>query len=124
VFTGDKFSRDAEGFYHYAGRADDMMKVSGMWVSPGEVENILLAHPAVAECAVVGRPDALGLVRPVAYIVVRAGLVTPSGGLDSEINGWLHTRLVAFKCPHEFRFVSELPKTASGKIQRFLLRSC
>ena len=123
VFTGDKFSRDAEGFYHYAGRADDMMKVSGMWVSPGEVENALLAHPAVAECAVVGRADALGLVRPVAFIVLRAGLANPAGGLDSEINGWLHTRLVGFKCPHEFRFVSELPKTATGKIQRFLLRS-
>jgi len=123
VFTGDKFSRDVEGLYHYAGRADDMMKVSGMWVSPGEVENALLSHPAVAECAVVGLPDALGLVRPVAFIVVRPGVVTPAGGLDSEINGWLHTRLVGFKCPHEFRFVSELPKTASGKIQRFLLRS-
>ncbi len=123
VFTGDKFSRDAEGFYHYAGRADDMMKVSGMWVSPGEVENALLAHPAVAECAVVGRPDALGLVRPVAFIVLRPGLTNPAGGLDSEINGWLHTRLVGFKCPHEFRFVPELPKTATGKLQRFLLRS-
>jgi benzoate-CoA ligase family protein len=123
VFTGDKFSRDAEGFYHYAGRADDMMKVSGMWVSPGEVENALLAHPAIAECAVVGLADALGLVRPVAFIVLRAGLTNPAGGLDSEINGWLHTRLVGFKCPHEFRFVSELPKTATGKIQRFLLRS-
>jgi benzoate-CoA ligase family protein len=123
VFTGDKFTRDAEGFYHYAGRADDMMKVSGMWVSPGEVENALLAHPAIAECAVVGRPDALGLVRPVAFIVLRAGLTNPAGGLDSEINGWLHTRLVGFKCPHEFRFVPELPKTATGKIQRFLLRS-
>jgi benzoate-CoA ligase family protein len=123
VFTGDKFTRDAEGFYHYAGRADDMMKVSGMWVSPGEVENALLAHPAIAECAVVGRADALGLVRPVAFIVLRAGLTNPAGGLDSEINGWLHTRLVGFKCPHEFRFVSELPKTATGKIQRFLLRS-
>ncbi len=123
VFTGDKFTRDAEGFYHYAGRADDMMKVSGMWVSPGEVENALLAHPAIAECAVVGMADALGLVRPVAFIVLRAGLTNPAGGLDSEINGWLHTRLVGFKCPHEFRFVSELPKTATGKIQRFLLRS-
>ena len=123
VFTGDKFSRDSEGFYHYAGRADDMMKVSGMWVSPGEVENALLSHPAVAECAVVGRVDAMGLARPVAYIVLRPGLPAPAGGLDSEINGWLHTRLVGFKCPHEFRFVTELPKTATGKIQRFLLRS-
>lgn len=123
IFTGDKFTRDAEGFYYYAGRADDMMKVSGMWVSPREVENALLAHSAVAECAVVGRADALGLVRPVAFIVLRDGLTNPAGGLDSEINGWLHTRLVGFKCPHEFRFVSELPKTATGKIQRFLLRS-
>ena len=123
VFTGDKFTRDAEGFYHYAGRADDMMKVSGMWVSPGEVENALLSHPAIAECAVVGLADALGLMRPVAFIVLRPGLTSPAGGLDSEINGWLHTRLVGFKCPHEFRFVSELPKTATGKIQRFLLRS-
>ena len=123
VFTGDKFTRDAEGFYRYAGRADDMMKVSGMWVSPGEVENALLSHPAIAECAVVGLADALGLVRPVAFIVLRTGLTNPAGGLDSEINGWLHTRLVGFKCPHEFRFVSELPKTATGKIQRFLLRS-
>src|SRR5271154_5712902 len=123
VNTGDKFSRDAEGCFFYRGRADDMMKVSGMWVSPGEGENALLAHPAVAECAVVGRSDALGLVRPVAFIVLRAGLTNPAGGLDSEINGWLHTRLVGFKCPHEFRFVPELPKTATGKIQRFLLRS-
>ena len=123
VFTGDKFTRDTEGFYHYAGRADDMMKVSGMWVSPGEVENALLSHPAIAECAVVGLADALGLMRPVAFIVLRPGLTSPAGGLDSEINGWLHTRLVGFKCPHEFRFVSELPKTATGKIQRFLLRS-
>ena len=123
VLTGDKFTRDADGYFHYSGRSDDMMKVSGMWVSPGEVENALLGHAAVAECAVVGRADALGLVRPVAFIVLRAGIVNPAGGLDSEINGWLRTRLPGFKCPHEFRFVSELPKTATGKIQRFLLRS-
>jgi benzoate-CoA ligase family protein len=123
VLTGDKFTRDAEGYFHYSGRSDDMMKVSGMWVSPGEVENALLGHPAVAECAVVGRADAVGLVHPVAFIVLRAGITAPAGGLDSEINGWLRTRLAGFKCPHEFRFVAELPKTATGKIQRFLLRS-
>ena len=123
VLTGDKFTRDADGYFHYTGRSDDMMKVSGMWVSPGEVENALLGHPAVAECAVVGRADAMGLVHPVAFIVLRAGIATPAGGLDSEINGWLRTRLAGFKCPHEFRFVAELPKTATGKIQRFLLRS-
>ena len=123
VNTGDKFTRDADGYYHYCGRADDMMKVSGMWVSPGEVENALLAHSAVAECAVVGHADAVGLVRPVAYIVLRRGVANSAGGLDSEINGWLRTRLPGFKCPHEFRFVPELPKTATGKIQRYLLRS-
>jgi benzoate-CoA ligase family protein len=123
VNTGDKFTRDADGYYRYCGRADDMMKVSGMWVSPGEVENALLAHSAVAECAVVGHADSVGLVRPVAYIVLRHGVANSAGGLDSEINGWLRTRLPGFKCPHEFRFVPELPKTATGKIQRYLLRS-
>lgn len=120
--TADKFTRDADGFYHYCGRADDMIKVSGMWVSPGEVENALLAHPAVSECAVVGRADGIGLVRPIAFIVLRSGVGTPAGGLDSELNDWLHKRLVGFKCPREFRFVPELPKTATGKVQRFLLR--
>jgi acyl-coenzyme A synthetase/AMP-(fatty) acid ligase len=98
------------------------MKVSGMWVSPSEVENALLGHPAVAECAVVGRPDQVGLVRPVAFIVLRSGVAAPAGGLDSELHGWLHTRLVGFKCPQEFHVVTELPKTSTGKIQRFLLR--
>jgi|HubBroStandDraft_1064217.scaffolds.fasta_scaffold06456_8 benzoate-CoA ligase family protein len=120
--TGDKFFRDADGFYHYCGRSDDMMKVSGMWVSPSEVENALLGHPAVAECAVVGRPDSVGLVRPVAFVVLRRGVRPPAGGLDSELHGWLHTRLVGFKCPQEFHVVAELPKTSTGKVQRFLLR--
>jgi benzoate-CoA ligase family protein len=121
--TGDKLWRDAKGFYHYGGRADDMMKVSGMWVSPVEVENALLGHPAVAECAVVGQFDSVGLTRPVAYVVLRRGLEQPGGAMDSEISAWLRTRLVGYKCPEEFHFVSELPKTATGKIQRFRLRS-
>jgi benzoate-CoA ligase family protein len=121
--TGDKLTRDPRGFYHYGGRADDMMKVSGMWVSPVEVENALLGHPAVAECAVVGQFDSVGLTRPVAYIVLRRGVEQPGGAMDSEISAWLRTRLVGYKCPEEFRFVAELPKTATGKIQRFRLRS-
>jgi benzoate-CoA ligase family protein len=121
--TGDQLSRDAEGFYHYCGRADDMMKVSGMWVSPMEVENALLGHPAVAECAVVGQFDSIGLTRPVAYVVLRRGVQQPGGAMNSEISAWLRTRLVGYKCPEEFRFVAELPKTATGKIQRFRLRS-
>ncbi len=122
VNTGDKFSRDAAGYFYYRGRADDMMKVSGMWVSPGEVENALLGHAAVAECAVVGNADAVGLVRPVAYIVLRQSVTNTAGGLDSEIYGWLRTRLPGFKCPQEYRFVKELPRTATGKVQRYLLR--
>src|ERR1700722_892588 len=122
VNTGDKFSRDADGYFYYRGRADDMMKVSGMWVSPGEVENALLGHAAIAECAVVGNADAVGLVRPVAYIVLRQSVTNTAGGLDSEIYGWLRTRLPGFKCPQEYRFVKELPRTATGKIQRYLLR--
>jgi benzoate-CoA ligase family protein len=122
VNTGDKFSRDADGYFYYRGRADDMMKVSGMWVSPGEVENALLGHAAVADCAVVGNADAVGLVRPVAYIVLRPSVTNTAGGLDSEIYGWLRTRLPGFKCPQEYRFVKDLPRTATGKIQRFLLR--
>jgi benzoate-CoA ligase family protein len=122
VLTGDKFSRDADGYYHYHGRADDMMKVSGMWVSPGEVENVLLGHPAVAEAAVVGSADSVGLTHTIAFVVLRHGIQQPAGGLDSEIHAWLRTRLVGYKCPHDIRFVAELPKTATGKIQRFLLR--
>jgi len=121
--TGDKLTRDSDGFYHYCGRADDMMKVSGMWVSPADVENALLAHPAVAECAVVGHADALGLTRSVAYIVLRPGVQQPGGGLDSEIGSWLRTRLVGYKCPEAYHFLPELPKTATGKIQRYLLRA-
>lgn len=123
VLTGDKFSRDADGFYRYHGRVDDMIKVSGMWVSPSEVENALLAHPAVLEAAVVGLSDAMGITRTMAFLVLRQGIQQPAGGLDSEIHAWLRTRLVGYKCPHEIRFVAELPKTATGKIQRFLLRS-
>jgi benzoate-CoA ligase family protein len=122
VNTGDKFSRDADGYFYYRGRADDMMKVSGMWVSPGEVENALMGHPAIAECAVVGNADAVGLVRPVAYIVLHQSVTNTAGSLDSEIYGWLRTRLPGFKCPQEYRFVKELPRTATGKVQRYLLR--
>jgi acyl-coenzyme A synthetase/AMP-(fatty) acid ligase len=122
ILTGDKFTRDADGFYHYCGRGDDMMKVAGMWVSPSEVENALLSHPAVAEAAVVAHADSVGITRTIGFVVLSPGIMQPAGGLDSEIHAWVHTRLVGYKCPHEIRFVSELPKTATGKIQRFVLR--
>jgi benzoate-CoA ligase family protein len=121
VLTGDKFIRDADGYYHYCGRGDDMMKVSGMWVSPGEVENVLLGHPLVGEAAVVGVTDSSGLTRPVAYVVLRAG-AAETAEVAGDIRGYAHSRLPSYKCPQAVRIESELPKTATGKIQRFRLR--
>jgi benzoate-CoA ligase len=98
-----------------------MMKVAGMWVSPGEVENALLSHPHVAEGAVVGVTTQEGLTHAVAYVVVRAG-GKESAELAQDIREHVKARLVAYKCPREVRFCAELPKTATGKIQRFKLR--
>jgi benzoate-CoA ligase family protein len=122
VLTGDKFTCDADGYFHYCGRADDMMKVAGMWVSPGEVENALLAHPAIAEVAVVAQADASGLVHPAAFVVLKQGIQTHAH-LAQEIRDWLRKKLVSYKIPQTVHFVENLPKTATGKIQRFLLRS-
>ena len=119
VCTGDKFVQDADGFFHHCGRADDMMKVRGMWVAPAEVENVLLAHPAIAEAAIIGRSFD-GLVRPVAYIVLREGQGSPE--LAGALRDFLRDRLPSHKIPAEFHFVPNLPKTATGKIQRFRLR--
>lgn len=121
VVTGDKFVRDANGYFHYCGRADDMLKVAGMWVSPMEVENALLSHPLVAECAVVGETDARGLMYAVAHVVLR-GESEGSEEIAAEICAHVRARLVNYKVPREVRFCKELPKTVTGKIQRFLLR--
>jgi benzoate-CoA ligase family protein len=121
IVTGDKFFCDSDGYYHYCGRADDMLKVAGMWVSPVEVENALLGHPDVAEAAVVGATDAQGLTYSVAHIVLR-GNVEGSEELAAEICEHVKARLVSYKVPREVRFCSELPKTVTGKIQRFKLR--
>ena len=122
VVTGDKFSRDSEGYFHYCGRADDMLKVAGMWVSPTEVENALLGHPYVAEAAVVGATDERGLSYSVAHVVLR-GNIQGSEILAGEICEHVKARLVSYKVPREVKFCSELPKTVTGKIQRFKLRS-
>ena len=122
VLTGDKFLRDADGYYRYCGRADDMLKVAGMWVSPVEVENALLGHPNVAEAAVVGATDARGLTYAVAHVTLRAGC-EESSELAEEIRGHVKARLVSHKVPREIRFCGELPKTVTGKIQRFKLRA-
>jgi len=119
--TGDKYYRDADGYYWYVGRSDDMLKVKGMWVSPIEIESTLLEHPAVQEAAVVGFADGNELVKPAAYVVLRSGQEgTPQMGED--IKRHILTRLAAHKCPQLLEFVAELPKTATGKIQRFKLR--
>jgi benzoate-CoA ligase family protein len=120
VVTGDKFFRDSDGFYHHCGRSDDMMKVGGMWVAPGEVENTLLGHPAVAEAAVVGR-DHAGLTHPAAYVVLRAGF-DRGEDLADELREFLRRKLPSYKIPREIQFLDELPRTATGKIQRYKLR--
>jgi benzoate-CoA ligase family protein len=121
VATGDKFIRE-DGYYRYCGRSDDMMKVSGMWVSPMEIENALLGHPLVLEAAAVAHTDANGLTHPIAFVVLRTGAAN-TAHLHHEISEHAKSRLVPYKCPREIRICAELPKTATGKIQRFKLRS-
>ena len=121
IQTGDKYSQDADGYFWYAGRSDDMLKVSGQWVSPVEVENALIAHPAVLEAAVVGREDADGLVKPQAYVVLQEGQV-PSEELAEALKQHVKATLQPHKYPRWIVFVPELPKTATGKIQRYRLR--
>jgi benzoate-CoA ligase len=120
--TGDRFRVDENGDYVFAGRADDMLKVGGIYVSPIEVEAALIAHPAVHEAAVVGKQDNDGLVKPMAYIVL-AGGVCASEDLARELQTFIKTRLAPYKYPRWIEFVADLPKTATGKIQRFKLRA-
>lgn len=119
--TGDKYSRDEDGYFWYAGRSDDLFKVNGRWLSPAEVESALIAHPAVREAAVVAREDEAGLTKPLAYIVVAAGSVA-SDPLAAELQDWVADRIGAYKRPRWIKFLSEIPKTATGKLQRFKLR--
>ena len=122
IRTGDKYQQDAEGYFWYAGRSDDMLKVGGLWVSPVEVENALLAHPAVLECGVVGREDHDRLVKPMAFVVLRDGTAA-NPGLAKELQQFVRDRLAEYKRPRWVEFVPQLPKTATGKIQRFKLRA-
>ncbi len=119
--TGDRFYQDAGGFYWYAGRSDDLFKFRGMWVIPLEIEELLLRHPAVRECAVVGAVDEEGLLRPRAVVVLRPGY-GPAAELSRELEEFLGGRLAPYKVPRHWEFVDELPRTATGKVQRFLLR--
>jgi len=119
--TGDKYSRNEHGRYVHAGRADDMLKVGGIYVSPVEVEAALLAHPAVQEAAVIGKEDDAGLVKPLAFIVVRPGHAADPA-LAEALKQHVKELLAPFKYPRWIEFLPELPKTATGKIQRFRLR--
>jgi benzoate-CoA ligase len=120
VVTGDKYIEDADGTFWFQGRADDMLKINGLWVSPFELEDQLLQHPAVQECAVVGTPDANGLLQSKAFVVPKSGF-EPSGELARELQGFLKQRLPQ-RYPRSFEFLQQLPRTATGKIQRFRLR--
>jgi benzoate-CoA ligase family protein len=120
--TGDKYLQTKEGYYIYAGRSDDMLKVSGIWVSPFEVESALQAHPKVLEVAVVGHADNDDLIKPKAFVVLKDG-VGATDALVGELQSFVKDRLAPYKYPRWIEFVSELPKTATGKIQRFKLRA-
>jgi 4-hydroxybenzoate-CoA ligase len=119
--SGDKYTRDAEGYYTYQGRTDDMFKVSGIWVSPFEVESALVGHEAVLEAAVVPKEDADGLLKPKAFIVLKPGK-TAANGLDEDLKERVKAKAGVWKYPRWITFVDGLPKTATGKIQRFKLR--
>ena len=119
--SGDKYTRDAQGYYTYGGRADDMLKVSGMYVSPFEVEAALMTHADVLEAAVIGRADDQKLVKPKAFVVLKPGK-NGSPALAEALQAHVKSRLAPYKYPRWIEFVGELPKTATGKIQRFKLR--
>jgi benzoate-CoA ligase len=116
--SGDKYVKNSDGTYTYSGRSDDMLKVSGVFVSPFEVEATLVQHPAVLEAAVVGVADAEGLTKTKAFVVLKAGINTT----EAELKAFVKDKLAPYKYPRLIEFVAELPKTATGKIQRFKLR--
>ena len=117
--TGDLYVRSASGYYTYLGRADDMLRVGGEWVSPAEVEAVLIEHPSVLEAAVVGEPDADGITRPIAYVIS----APDASAASEELTDWCRDRLAGYKRPKRYEIVAELPKTATGKIQRYKLRA-
>jgi benzoate-CoA ligase family protein len=121
LVTGDKYYMDEEGYFWYCGRSDDMLKVGGIWISPIEIENCLLKHEMVLEVAVVGETKEEKLTVPKAYVVLKED-IQPSLQIESELKAFVKERLAHYKCPRIIEFVDELPKTASGKIQRFKLK--
>jgi len=120
--TGDKFFVDERGRYVYCGRTDDMLKVSGIWVSPSEVESALISHEAVLECAVIGCADENELIKPKAFVILKPG-VRAEPQLEEALKAHVKALLAPYKYPRWLAFVDELPKTATGKIQRHILRA-
>jgi benzoate-CoA ligase len=116
--SGDKYVCDQDGYYTYSGRNDDMIKVSGIYVSPFEVEGTLVQHPAVLETAVIGVTDDAGLMKTKAFVVLKPG----RQATIEELKLFVKDKLAPYKYPRMIEFVNELPKTATGKIQRFKLR--
>jgi benzoate-CoA ligase len=116
--SGDKYTQNPDGTYTYAGRSDDMLKVSGIYVSPFEVESTLMQHEAVLEAAVIGKEDADGLTKTKAFVVLKAGQSVD----EAALKAFVKERLAPYKYPRFIEFITELPKTATGKIQRFRLR--
>ena len=119
--SGDMISVDADGYVTYRGRADDMLKVSGKWLSPTELEDCLLAHDAVREVAVVGVRDPDGLVKPHAFVLLTGGN-EPGGALADELKQWARTRLEPYKYPRVVTFLDDFPRTHLGKIDRGKLK--
>ena len=121
MFTGDQYLRDKDGFYWHQGRADDMLKVGGLWVSPTEIEEVLKEHVSVADCAVVGHYDNVGLLKPKAFVCLQDDVV-PSDDLLGQLLKICAKKLDAHKRPRWLEFIGNLPRTATGKLQRFRLR--
>ncbi|HXU34866.1 MAG TPA: benzoate-CoA ligase family protein [Blastocatellia bacterium] len=124
VRTGDIYRRDADGFFYHIGRSDDCFKVHGLWVSPVEVESVLVSHEAVSEAAVVCAIDTSGLATAWAYVVIRQGERRDVSGkaLEDELREFACSRLPQYKVPAQIRFIDEMPRTSTGKIQRYKLR--
>ena len=120
-FTGDKYTTDKDGYYWYAGRSDDMFRVSGQWVSPIEVESTLIEHRCVLEAAVIVFEEETGLHTPKALVVLREGY-TGITELVRELQGFVKQRITPYKYPRHIEFLPELPKTAAGKVLRYKLR--
>jgi benzoate-CoA ligase len=119
--TGDRYLMDADGYFYFRGRSDDMLRVGGKWLAPEEVEKTINEHPAVAESAVVGYTDKDELIKPYAFVVLNPA-APPSDQLQEDIKQFVRDRIATYKFPRWIEFVDDIPKTPGGKIQRFVLQ--